>query len=380
MSDYKKAAAEVFYEMARMIKTGESGQKISLGLSIVGSEIPAEELLQGARDAMRQDRNLEVVIIGPYPGDDLPVYQAHNDEEVAAILEDLLDRKILNAVVTMHYPFPIGVATVGKVITPARGKPMYIATTTGTSAADRVQAMVKNAVYGIAVARADGIKNPTVGILNVEGARQVERHLESMREKGYSLAWGSSQRSDGGHVLRGNDLITGSVDVLVTDTLTGNVLMKLFSSFNSGGNYETVGFGYGPGIGEDFDRLILILSRASGRPVVAGAIQYAAAMVRGKIQQVKETEINQARQADWNVKSSRPVAPATAEDLVPPPPKVVDTQIPGIDILELEDAVKALWKEEIFASSGMGCTGPVILVAAEDHDRALEILNSSGYL
>ena len=59
MSDYKKAAAEVFYEMARMIKTGESGQKISLGLSIVGSEIPAEELVQGARDAMRQDRNLE---------------------------------------------------------------------------------------------------------------------------------------------------------------------------------------------------------------------------------------------------------------------------------------------------------------------------------
>jgi hypothetical protein len=103
-------------------------------------------------------------------------------------------------------------------------------------------------------------------------------------------------------------------------------------------------------------------------------------MVRGKIQQVKETEINQARQADWNVKSSRPVAPATAEDLVPPPPKVVDTQIPGIDILELEDAVKALWKEEIFASSGMGCTGPVILVAGEDHGQALKILNSSGYL
>ena len=380
MSDYKKAAAEVFYDMARMIKTGESGQKISIGLSIVGSEIPAEELVQGARDAMRQDRNLEVAIIGPYLGDDLPVYKANSDEEVAAILEDLLDRKILNAVVTMHYPFPIGVATVGKVITPARGKPMYIATTTGTSAADRVQAMVKNAVYGIAVARADGIKNPTVGILNVEGARQVERHLESMREKGYSFAWGSSQRSDGGHVLRGNDLITGSVDVLVIDTLTGNVLMKLFSSFNSGGSYETVGFGYGPGIGEDFDRLILILSRASGMPVVGGAIQYAAAMVRGKIQQVKEAEINQARQADWNVKSSQPVTPATAEELEPPSPKVVDTQIPGIDILELEAAVKALWKGEIFASSGMGCTGPVILVAGEDHDQALKILNRSGYL
>ena len=33
----------------------------------------------------------------------------------------------------MHYPFPIGVSTVGKVITPGLGKPMYLATTTGTS-------------------------------------------------------------------------------------------------------------------------------------------------------------------------------------------------------------------------------------------------------
>ena len=373
-------AAEILSEVAQALKTGGSGRKISIGLSTVGSEIPVEDLVRGAKNAMGQDRDLEVVIIGDYQGGDLPAYEAHSDEEVAATLEDLLDRKILDGVVTMHYPFPIGVSTVGKVITPARGKQMYIATTTGTTATDRVQAMVKNAVYGIAVARAEGIENPTVGILNVEGARQVERHLNSMQEKGYKFEWGSSQRSDGGHVLRGNDLIMGSVDVLVTDTLTGNILMKLFSSFNSGGNYETAGFGYGPGIGEDFDRLILILSRASGTPVVSGAIQYAASMVRGRIQKVKADEINKAKQAGWTVETAKPAQETAGQEVSPPPEKVVDSQIPGIDILELEDAVKVLWKEKIFASSGMGCTGPVILTASEDHDKAIEILKNNGYL
>lgn len=376
----EQLAAELFSEIAYMLKTGAPAKKVSIGLSTVGSEILVEDLVQGAKNAMRQDNNLEVVIIGSYSGRDLPVYEAHSDEEVAGILEDLLDRQVLDGVVTMHYPFPIGVSTVGKVITPARGKQMYIATTTGTSATDRVQAMVKNAVYGIAVAKADGIESPTVGILNVEGARQVERHLNSMREKGYSFTWGSSQRSDGGQVLRGNDLILGSVDVLVTDTLTGNVLMKMFGSFNSGGNYETIGCGYGPGIGEDFERLILILSRASGMPVVSGAIQYAASMVRGKIQQVKRMEIEKAKKAGWTVESPKPAQESSGEEVAPPPEKVVDSQIAGIDILELEDAVQALWKQKLFASSGMGCTGPVILVAGEDRDQALEILKSNGYL
>ncbi len=381
MTDYKKQmAVEILSEMAQMIKTGESAKQVRIGLSTVGSEIPVADLVQGAKNAMQQDRGLEVVLIGAYPGNELQVYEAHSDEEVASVLEDLLDRKVLDGVVTMHYPFPIGVSTVGKVITPARGKQMYIATTTGTSDIDRVQAMIKNTIYGIAVAKADGIKNPTVGILNVEGARQVERHLNQMREKGYGFEWGSSQRSDGGQVLRGNDLIMGSVDVLVTDTLTGNVLMKLFSSFNSGGNYETVGYGYGPGIGEDFDRLVLILSRASGMPVVANAIQYAASMARGKIQQTKKAEIDQAKKVGWTVENTKPVQESAGEEIARPPEKVVDSQITGIDILELEDAVKALWKELIFASSGMGCTGPVILVAKEDRDKAKEVLKISGYL
>jgi len=43
--------------------------------------------------------------------------------------------------------------------------------------------MVKNAVYGNIVAKALGIKEPTVGILNVDGARQVERVLNQLKER-----------------------------------------------------------------------------------------------------------------------------------------------------------------------------------------------------
>jgi hypothetical protein len=381
MSEYKEElVAEVFSEMAQLIRTGATGRKIRIGLSTIGSEVPVEDLIQGSKNAMGQDRDLEVAIIGSYSGTELPVYEACNDEEVANVLEDLLNRKVLDGVVTMHYPFPIGVSTVGKVITPARGRQMYIATTTGTSATDRVQAMIKNAVYGIAAAKADGIANPTVGILNVEGARQVERHLDSMREKGYEFTWGSSQRGDGGRVLRGNDLISGSVDVLVTDTLTGNVLMKMFSAFNSGGSYETVGYGYGPGIGEDFGYLILIISRASGMPVVSGAIQYAAAMVRGDLRQVAKSEIKKAQKAGWLLENAKPVPACDNEEIASPPETVVDCQIAGVDILDLEDAVKVLWQQKIFARSGMGCTGPVILIAGEKRDQAMEILKSNGFL
>ena len=377
---YNKMLREVLDETAEILRTGKTARKVKIGLTTYGSEIAPVELVRGAEIAMKREAELQVSIIGPAPKCDLPVYKAGNEDEVHTILEELLDEKKLDGVVTMHYPFPIGVATIGKVITPARGKEMYIASTTGTSDTDRIQAMVKNAVYGIAAAKADGIANPTVGILNVDGARQVERFLNSMQSSGYDFSWGESQRADGGHVLRGNDLILGSVDIAVCDTLTGNILMKLFSSFNSGGDYETGGYGYGPGVGENFNRLISIISRASGTPVVADAISYCASMVDGGLDKIRQAEIKKAQQAGWKVPTAPKVEAAVRDEITPPPAKVTGEQIPGIDILELEDAVKSLWKDQIFASTGMGCTGPVILIAGEDKEKAIEILKANQYL
>ncbi len=85
---------------------------------------------------------------------------------------------------------------------------------------------------------------------------------------------------------------------MVSDTLTGNILMKIFSSYTTGGSYESQGYGYGPGIGEDYNRIILILSRASGSPVVANAISYGADLVRGgNIREIIKEEFNKANKA-----------------------------------------------------------------------------------
>ena len=54
--------------------------------------------------------------------------------------------------------FPLRVATVGRAVTPGRGREMFVATTTGTSSLNRVEGMVKNAIFGIIAARACGVE------------------------------------------------------------------------------------------------------------------------------------------------------------------------------------------------------------------------------
>ena len=48
--------------------------------------------------------------------------------------------------------------------------------------------------------------------------------------------------------------------------------------------------------------------------------------------------------------------------------------------MDLEDAVKVLWKAGIYAESGMGCTGPVVLMSDANHDKAVELLRAAGYI
>lgn len=118
----------------------------------------------------------------------------------------------------------------GRAVTPAKGKEMFVATTTGTSSADRVEGMIKNAIYGIIAAKACGKSNPTVGILNVDGARQTEIALKQLKENGYDISFAESARADGGCVMRGNDVLQGSPDIMVCDSLSGNILIKMLSS------------------------------------------------------------------------------------------------------------------------------------------------------
>ena len=48
--------------------------------------------------------------------------------------------------------------------------------------------------------------------------------------------------------------------------------------------------------------------------------------------------------------------------------------------MDLEDAVKLLWKSGVYAESGMGCTGPIILVSEAKTNEALKILADNDYI
>lgn len=195
---------------------------------------------------------------------------------------------------------------------------------------------------------------------------------------------GASGRADGGCVMRGNDVLQASPDIMVTDSLTGNIMVKMLSSFTTGGSFEATGFGYGPGIGEGYEQLVMIVSRASGAPVIANAIRYAAQLVRGKVFEVAKEEFAAVKKAglkeilDEHKASQKPAA--AEEEVKEPPKEVVTAQIPGIEVMDLEDAVKVLWKLGIYAESGMGCTGPIIRVSDANLAKAEEELKKSGYI
>jgi hypothetical protein len=374
--------ASTFMEMANGLETGNFGKRPRIALTGLGSELGEENAIEGARLATKV--GIDVVYIGTLEIEGVTTIKVATEEEGHKKMEQLLKENEADGAVAMHFPFPIGVSTVGRVITPAKGKEMFIATTTGTSSANRIEGMIKNAVYGIVAAKACGIDNPTLGILNVDGARQTEITLKKLKKQGYAIDFAESGRLDGGCILRGNDALLGSADVLVCDPLSGNVLMKMLSSYTTGGNYESLGYGYGPGIGEGYEQLVMIISRASGAPVIAGALQYAGELVKGKIFEVAKNEFKAAQKAGLKKlleERQRADKKETPVEEVPTPPKeVVTGEISGIEIMDLEDGVKVLWKIGIYAESGMGCTGPIILVSESNLEKACVELKKEGFI
>ena len=383
---------EVLGEIFRDIRCGAPRTRI--GLMSVGSEHSRDgdlgqgELLCGALRAMQADRAIEVVMIGPKvcKTDDCKLEWIETDNceaDIAEAVNRAISDKVIDGAVALHFPFPLGVATIGRVVTPAKGREMLIASTTGTTATDRVEAMVKNAICGVAAAKSIGIKEPRVGVLNVDGSASALRMLSKLKDAGYGITFGQSVRADGGTLLRGNDLLGGAVDVCVTDTLTGNVLMKLFSSWNNGGIYEAAGFGYGPSIGEGWDKTISIISRASGAPVIANAILYTAQALRGSLAQAVRDEFASAKKAGLGELLAQHASQGAASQtkaVTAPPAEPTDEEIHGIDVLSLEEAVSALWAKGMYAEAAMGCTGPVIKLPGRLLEEATKVLTEMGYI
>ena len=179
-------------------------------------------------------------------------------------------------------------------------------------------------------------------------------------------------------------MLQGTPDVLVCDSLTGNVLVKMLSAYTTGGSFEAAGYGYGPGIGPGYEKLVLIISRASGAPLIANAMEFGAELVKGKVFEVAKAEFAAAEKAGLNriLESKRnagKAAPA-AEEVKAPPAEPCTASIPGIEVMDLEDAAQALWKAGIYAETGMGCTGPLVMMSQANLAKAQEILKAAGYI
>ena len=344
-----------------------SGKKtLRVGLTIPGSESGADELFRGARDAEAMMEGLEVVCFGDAGSD---------PDEAHRLMEKSLASGNIDSAVTFHYPFPLGTATVGLAKAPGSGRDIFIASTTGISDTDRSAALVRNAVAGIAAAKAWGIPEPTIGLLNLDGARRAMNELKQLASAGWNINIVRSARGD--ELLRGNDIIAGTADVIVCDTLSGNAFLKMLAGFSSGGMLEVEGSGYGPGLGGE-SPLINIISRASGAQVTAASIIYSAKMAEAGLLSIYRDEVKSAAQAGYGrvEKASGNEAGESAS----PEPVPVDAEIEGVDVLMLDEAVILLKREGIYCEAGMGCTGPVVMLSNNDLARAAELLRKNHIL
>jgi glycine reductase len=110
-------------------------------------------------------------------------------------------------------------------------------------------------------------------------------------------------------------------------------------------------------------------------------------LAKGNLKEVAKAEFDKVRAAGFDkivqglTKDTKKSAAAEDETEVAAPAKeVVTGSVSGIDIMDLEDAVKALWKQGVYAESGMGCTGPIVMVAEEKLELAIKLLAEAGFL
>ena len=118
--------------------------------------------------------------------------------------------------------------------------------------------------------------------------------------------------------------------------------------------------------------------------MVANAIEFAAELVKGHYKDVAAKEFAAAEKAKLKsiLEAHRAAsAPSAGAAQVKEPPKEpVTAEISGIEITDLDDAVAILWGENIYAQSGMGCTGPVVMVNEGKLSQAEQILSAKGFI
>ena len=156
----------------------------------------------------------------------------------------------------------------------------------------------------------------------------------------------------------------------------------MLSAYTSGGDFESVGYGYGPGVGHNYDKLILIISRASGAPVIANAMTFGARLVQGNLFDVARAEFAAADAAGLQklLAQRRDSKADAAPAAVQPPKEPVTAGIPGIEVMDIEAAVQVIWQAGLYAESAMGCTGPLVLVSEANREKAVSLLKEAGFI
>ena len=382
---------EIVENLDNEIKIKEA-EKIKIAVSTFGYEHDIEEIISACEEILRCEGKIEPIIVGKDNiSGRVTSIKISDDLDINSTLNTLIDSGEIDGALAMHYAFDMGVASVGKLISPSRGNAFYLAATTGNSATQRVEALIRNTIAGIAVAKTDGILEPKVGLLNLEGSLVAKRALDELVANGYPIKWVTSLREGKDILLRGNDLLSGEVDVVIADSLTGNILVKLLTSYINGGKKEILGYGYGPGVGEGMQRVVNIISRASGKPVIINAIKFTAEMVRSNLIDKYKSEIKKAYECGLkgiiekyyfstssNIASLSFRSNNSKKKL--PIRTVLNEEIEGVDIMEIENAVSYLLKNFIYAVSGMGCTGAVIMLNKKDKEKAIDILKKEKFL
>ena len=131
MANVEKMIAETFLEMAQGLESGSYGKRPKIALTGMGSEHGEENAMKAALMAAKD--GVDVYYIGSLEAEGVTTVKVADDEEGHKKMEEMLANGEVDGAVTMHFPFPIGVSTVGRVVTPAKGREMFVANTTGTS-------------------------------------------------------------------------------------------------------------------------------------------------------------------------------------------------------------------------------------------------------
>ena len=119
MTSLEQKVAGIFMEMADGIETGSFGKKPRIALTGMGSEHGEENSMAAARAAAAA--GVDVVYIGSLEDPAVETVAVADDEAGHEKMDEMLSAGEIDGAVTMHYPFPIGLSTVGRVVTPAVG-------------------------------------------------------------------------------------------------------------------------------------------------------------------------------------------------------------------------------------------------------------------